>query len=350
MALEINKHNLPELVVVNAYDIYNKKLSPTKWYVGDLLHEGACLLSGDPKVGKSFLALQIAIAVAGTADTVCGSLKVGEHGRVLYLAVDDGSEKRIHERLHQLTDDEEAVRNIDFVYQRTLPSLSCGLDTILDDYLSKHKYVLVVLDTLGAVLDVATGNKNLYRNDYQEAITLQKLAQKHGICLLILHHTNKSQQVDTIYRASGTHGLTGAVDSVLLLSNHTNEHGDSPRLYASPRDGEKAEHGLRRLENGSWEVSGYVPCVYEPKSRPLNPERNAVKKALAAGPKDKQQISAELSIAEDTARKRLERMKDDQLLKKLADGRYEWIAKEPVSPSPPTGLGFGFPGQSLSEQ
>jgi predicted ATP-dependent serine protease len=96
------KTNTHALEVVNAYDIYMKDLPPTKWYVGDILHEGACLLSGDPKVGKSYLALQIAVAVAGTTDRICGALPVGEHGRVLYLAVDDGSEKRIHDRLHQL--------------------------------------------------------------------------------------------------------------------------------------------------------------------------------------------------------------------------------------------------------
>src|SRR5437868_11514790 len=97
----------PRLEVVNAYDIYMKEFPPTKWYVGNIIHEGACLLSGDPKVGKSFFALQVAIAVAGGQETVCGSLRVGVHGRVLYLAVDDRSEKRIHSRLHQLTDDPE---------------------------------------------------------------------------------------------------------------------------------------------------------------------------------------------------------------------------------------------------
>ncbi len=67
--------------VVNAYEIYMKELPPTKWYVGGCSKKGACLLSGDPKVGKSFLALQIALAVAGNAAQVCGSLPVGVHGR-----------------------------------------------------------------------------------------------------------------------------------------------------------------------------------------------------------------------------------------------------------------------------
>jgi RecA-family ATPase len=120
LSLETIVEKEPALKIVNAHEIYMKDLPPTKWYVGDIIHEGACLLSGDPKVGKSFLALEIAVAVSGKEGTVCGSLKVGQHGRVLYLAVDDGSEKRIHDRLHQLTDDDEAVKNIDFVYQRDL--------------------------------------------------------------------------------------------------------------------------------------------------------------------------------------------------------------------------------------
>ena len=176
------------------------------------------MLSGDPKVGKSYLALQIAIAVAEGAETVCGSLKVGQHGRVLYLALDDRSLKRISERLHQLTDEEEAVKKIDFVTQRDLPSLANGFETALDAHLRKNTYALVVLDTLGAVLEPSANSSQVYRAEYQELIKLQELAQRHGICLLILHHTNKSQMGGAVHRASGTHGLTGAVDSVLLLS------------------------------------------------------------------------------------------------------------------------------------
>src|SRR5206468_4250291 len=84
--------------VVNGYEIYMKNLPPTKWIIDEILPEGAALLSGDPKVGKSFLALQIAVAVSGSATTVFDSLPVRTKGRVLYLALDDGSEKRIHDR------------------------------------------------------------------------------------------------------------------------------------------------------------------------------------------------------------------------------------------------------------
>lgn len=154
-----------QLKIVNAYDIYVKDMPPTKWYIGEILHEGACLFTGDPKVGKSFFALQIAIAVAGSAKTVCGELQVGQHGRVLYLAFDDTSEKRIHKRLHDLTADTEAVKNIDIVCQRDVGTLKDGLTELLDECIGRNRYVLVILDTLGAV-SAGTGNKNVYDAEY----------------------------------------------------------------------------------------------------------------------------------------------------------------------------------------
>jgi hypothetical protein len=323
------------LRVVNGHEIYMKNLPPTKWYVGNILHEGACLLSGDPKVGKSFLALQIAIAVAGTDESVCGSFKVGQHGPVLYLALDDGSERRIHDRLHQLTDNEDALEQIDFVYQRDLPPLSKGLDDILDSYLTDHKYALVVLDTLGAVLEATNNNRSVYRTEYGEGIKLQKLAQKHGICLLVLHHTNKGpsgnpDSRDAVKRASGTHGLTGSVDGVLLL---TREH-----LTARPRDGEESEYRFARLDNGSWEVDGPQVVTHGVPVRPLNPERQAVKEALASGPKDRTTLAAELGVSDEATRKRLERMASDGLVSKLPDGRYGWACAEAVPGQPVSGL------------
>ena len=68
----------------------------------------------------------------------------------------------------------------------------------------------MILDTLGAVL-VLSSAKNVYRQEYQEAIKLQKLAQEYGCCLLIIHHTYKGDGKDAVQRASGSHGLTGAV-------------------------------------------------------------------------------------------------------------------------------------------
>jgi hypothetical protein len=314
------------LEVVNAYDLYMKDFPPTKWIVEPIIHEGATLLTGDPKVGKSFLALQIALAVAGGSKKLFDSLEVRTHGRVLYLALDDGSEKRLHNRLRGLQLNPEATRNLDFVYQRNLPDLSNGFDTASSKFLADKDYVLVILDTFGAVLGKTTG-QNIYRNEYQEAIKLQKLAQRHGIALLILHHTNKKEGNDPVARSSGSHGLTGAMDSVLMLSKQKVQ----ATLAARPRDAEESAYSLQRLPNGGWRsfdqaaalaaIDLNAVCADEGDNP--GPKQQAVLALLHEGPKSHQQIAPLLGISEEAARKRLERMAKLGLVRKNPDGTFE---------------------------
>jgi len=310
--------------IVNAYDLYTKDLPPTKWIVKPIIHEGLTLLIGDPKVGKSFFGLQIAAGVASGAKDLFGLLEICTQGRVLYLALDDGSEKRLHKRMHDLQIPPEATKNIDFVYQRNLPDLSSGFDKVLDQLLAEHKYVLVILDTFGAVLGKQAG-KSIYREDYQEAIKLQKLAQRHGIALLILHHTNKGESSDVIARASGSHGLTGAVDSVLMLSRQK----DYALLAARPRDAEESAYGLERLSSGAWRSRSLADLnkvsLVEDDGDTLGGKQQEVLALLGQGPKTRAEVAEALGINDEAARKRLERMA--KLIQKNADGTFQLVVR-----------------------
>jgi RecA-family ATPase len=308
--------------IVNAYDLYVKDLPPTKWIVKPIIHEGLTLLIGDPKVGKSFFGLQIAAAVASGAKSLFGFLEICARGKVLYLALDDGSEKRLHNRMHDLQISPEAAKNIDFVYQRNSPDLSSGFDKALDQLLSERKYVLVILDTFGAVLG-KQGGKSIYREDYQEAIKLQKLAQRHGIALLILHHTNKGESTDVIARASGSHGLTGAVDSVLMLSRETGY----TLLAARPRDAEESEFRLERLPNGAWTKQQMVNLntVSVDDDETPGTKQQEILALLRQGPKTRAELAGALGISDDATRKRLVRMAE--LVQKNPDGTFQLLVR-----------------------
>jgi RecA-family ATPase len=183
---------------------------------------------------------------------------------------------------------------------------------------------MVVLDTLGAVQDPNRGKGNVYRSDYTETIALQKLAQQYSICLLILHHTNKGDSRSPIARASGSHGITGAVDSVLMLSK--DEGRSTAELSARPRDGESSEICLERLETGGWSVAyrEVVECLGTQHEQSLNKERLEVKQCIEAEPKLLAEIATGLGLSSDTTRKRLERMRSSGQVKKQFDGRYTW--------------------------
>ncbi len=79
---------LPALpTIITAYDLMRATFLPTRWMVPGLLPDGLTLLAGKPKMGKSWLALELAIAVA-TGGVALGQIPV-EPGDVLYLALED---------------------------------------------------------------------------------------------------------------------------------------------------------------------------------------------------------------------------------------------------------------------
>jgi hypothetical protein len=60
-------------------------LGEMKWAVEGLIPEGASLLAGSPKIGKSWFAFNLAVAIAN-GGVAFGKIKV-ERGNVLYLAL-----------------------------------------------------------------------------------------------------------------------------------------------------------------------------------------------------------------------------------------------------------------------
>lgn len=83
----------------SAADLLARDFPEPKWAVGGLLSEGATVFAGAPKVGKSFMALGLAIAIA-SGGRALSSIPV-EQGDVLYLALEDG-DKRMKKRLRAM--------------------------------------------------------------------------------------------------------------------------------------------------------------------------------------------------------------------------------------------------------
>ena len=56
-----------------------------------------------------------------------------------------------------------------------------------------------------------------YANDYRDLSVLKRLADKHGIAILLIHHLRKEKADDVFHRISGTTAISGAVDSSFTL-------------------------------------------------------------------------------------------------------------------------------------
>lgn len=83
----------------SAADLQQQTFPPPRWAVPDLLAEGVNVLAGAPKLGKSWLALGLGIAVA-SGGRALGSIDVVQ-GDVLYLALED-TPRRLFDRMGKL--------------------------------------------------------------------------------------------------------------------------------------------------------------------------------------------------------------------------------------------------------
>ena len=248
-------------------ELYKQPLEPVEYLVDGLLAPGLYILGGSPKVGKSWMALQLCLAVCGgKAFLGCATRK----SEVLYLALEDGPQ-RLHSRALRLAD--AAPEGLHLCH-RAAP-IGQGLERQIEAQLAEHPHIrLVVLDTLQKVRCMS-GSGLSYSSDYEDAGALKALADRNGICLLVIHHLRKMTDEDPFNRLPGTNGLTGAADGTLILMRNKRQDGTAT-LYATGRDIEDVEE---ELEFADCRWSRAVP----PEQLQLTLVVNALKKLLAAG-------------------------------------------------------------------
>ena len=141
------------LQTIDADTLQSTAYEPASFVVDDLLPQGLHLLAGAPKIGKSWLALWLAVMVA-KGDPIWG---MGvKQGTTLYLCLED-STLRIQNRLFEITDNAPASVH----FTTNSDTLGKGLEEQLCAFLAEHPdTVLVIIDTLQMIR--GTGYDNTY--------------------------------------------------------------------------------------------------------------------------------------------------------------------------------------------
>lgn len=215
------------------------------WAVPDLVPVGLTLLAGRPKVGKSWLALQIAIAAS------CGG-KVLDRDvlprKVLYVALEDGP-RRLKNRLQKLGGVKSGA-TLNFV-----TSWRClqqgGLED-LERAITREGYTLVVLDTLARALGAAD------QGDLADMTVLvgglQELAMRHDVTVLVVDHHRKpaGTEADPIDDVIGSSAKSAVCDAALGLYKEQGKRGAT--LKVTGRELEEQSYTL------SWDA---VTCGWQ---------------------------------------------------------------------------------------
>jgi hypothetical protein len=204
-----------------AQELEAMTFNPIKYVVPGIFIEGLTLFAGKPKTGKSWLLLHAAIAVARGGYTL-GDIHCIE-GDVLYCALED-SKRRLQSRMTKLVGSQGYPKGLSFRCE--MPRLSGGgLDVIRDWIASQQKPRLVIIDTLAMVRSPKKQDESTYDSDYAAVLELRKLANETGVAIIVVHHLRKADSDDAFDTISGTLGLTGAPDTIMVLKR------DAPGTY-----------------------------------------------------------------------------------------------------------------------
>ena len=211
--------------------------------VETLLPKGVCILGGAPKVGKSWLALDLCIKVA--KGEPLWDLPTRK-GTTLYLALEDSIDD-LQDRAYMLTDDIPCEAH----FAVTAEKLNGGLCDQIVSFVTEHPdTVLVVIDTFQVVR--GKSSRAGYAGEYAEIRKLKVLADRFGMTILLVHHLRKQGDSDPLNRISGSSALTGATDGVYVLTQKGRSSNDADLICAGRRI-RKREMQLR-FENGHWDL------------------------------------------------------------------------------------------------
>ena len=212
---------------------------PLKFISPALVPKGATLLVSRPKLGKSWLVLDIAIATAAGRFTL-GELKPST-GDVLYLALEDGR-RRLQRRITKLLPTFSGTWPPGLTIATEWPRSDQGGLADIEQWLITAKSPrLIIVDTLAQFRKLSSGKAQLYPEDYAAISGLQKLASKYNVGIIIVHHDRKSEAEDVFDTVSGSLGLTGAADTILIMKRQAG----AVTLHVRGRDIEEAEMALQ---------------------------------------------------------------------------------------------------------
>jgi len=218
---------------IDAQTLLGLKFEPIKYVVPGYIAEGLTILGGRPKLGKSWLALDWVVSVASGGQSLGVKCDLGDS---FYLALED-NQRRLQDRLRVIPKLKSIRPNLSRLSLLTeAPKIGEGLIEALDTWRTRvDDPRLIVVDTLAMVRPPKGRNQDSYAADYAALSPLQQYASTHRLAVVVVTHVRKMEAADPLEMISGTNGLTGAADSIMVLDRTA----DGPKLYGRGRDVEE---------------------------------------------------------------------------------------------------------------
>ena len=246
-----------------------KDIPEPKVYVGvgdelPILVEGTCILSAKPKLGKSWLALALCLAVANGEDFLGYRTKKCSS---LYLDLET-SEALQQKRLRKALAGRPVPKN--FYLETETDSLNDGFVEQIESYMEQDPDIgVVVIDVFQIIRTPSKSMKETeYEHAYRDITPLNELALKYHIAIILVCHDRKAVDPDDPFsNILGSTGLQGAATQMMVMFR---KRKDDP-IHVSVKG--KTIDGLPelnvKLENAQWEIVAGVNTAEQEKAEML---------------------------------------------------------------------------------
>jgi hypothetical protein len=304
----------------------NQVFPDPSWCVPGIIPEGCCILSGHPKIGKSFL-LAIALAAA-SGGTVLG-VEV-EARPVLYMAMEDDA-RRLQGRSRLLLSDSPLPEQFNYL-TRDDSAQAMELAKVWVEA-HQHRKPLVIVDTLEKIRVPRT--QNSYADDYKAGSSLQSLLAEGGTVIAV-HHNRKGESEDFLDAVSGTLALAGSVDTVITLNRKRTD--SSGTLSVTGRDVDEMVYKLNFVD-GQWSTDGDDLAVAAKRATTskLGTKMQEAFELIDSGTvTNSREVAEYLDVPEPTARQYLSRLTKSGLIERTGNGTYGPVTVSHVSQEAPS--------------
>lgn len=312
------------------------KFPKLRYVVEGLLPAGLNMLAGSPKIGKSWLCLDLAFSVASGRPFMG---RATDQGDVLYLALED-QPRRLQERLRLVAPGQD-LNDLPLEFWTECPAMDEGGLEAIGEWLGRvEKPRLMIVDVWARF----EPRKKTATNDYSDiTYTMQKiqaLIAGYDVAVLLVHHTRKASG-DGVFSGDpfdliiGSRGLTSNMDATLMITRARME--SDARLDVTGRDIEEASINL---------TFDKTTCRWNENARVLAPalsyERQQVLDAVSAGYTTAQAIADHVGKNRTTVQNLMKALVDENLLVHPRKGAYHLPLQEAPpaeeTPEPPADM------------
>lgn len=206
----------PPLQVLSAHEILQTQWPEIAWIVPGLLPVGLGFLAGKSKTGKSWLALQLSLAVSSGGQFL--SEKITQN-KVLYLALED-TPRRLKDRMILQNWERSAELPCDFLtlgnFKDQIGDLRSGGAEVLAQAIEEKGYKLVIIDTFSR----AVFTNQLEQHEMSRILDpLHTMAHQQDCLLLIVDHMAKHAGVteDPVIDIYGSVAKGATLDTAIGL-------------------------------------------------------------------------------------------------------------------------------------